>query len=55
MERKILTLLELLVMEDLPKETLILLGITQIGGRRGGVCGGKETPAHIVLDTFLKI
>ena len=55
MERKILTLLELLVMEGLPKETLILLGITQIGGRRGGVCGGKETTAHIVLDIFLKI
>ena len=40
MERKILTLLEFLVREDLPKETLILLGIAQIRG-------GLGTPAHI--------
>jgi len=49
MERKNLTLLEFLVREDLPKETLIILGIAQIRG------GGEGTPAHIALETFLKV
>ena len=36
MERKIPTILELLVREDLPKETFILLGIALHWGRGGG-------------------
>ena len=52
MERKILTLVELLVMEDLPKETLILLGITQIGGGGEGYVGGMRPPLILYWTFF---
>ena len=46
MERKIPTILELLVREDLPKETFILLGIA-LHWERGGPL--------LILDTFWKV